>query len=692
MMPGLQDRIVQRLRLTAAAKDDLWRGQVLLEDALHAASLPGIPAGRLILVKQFSIGRLSTGQSSASLSKVIDDNFLQLASQAVPADHPSAASRSVVYFRDEVEPFVRLAVRIAANQETSSWFWPLAARGWRPAMSKREGLRALLFQVAQSRAGPAGVVALVGELHQLRLLEPLLANLETADASRLMQLCGWAEPAAGSASKSVLDIGISAAAQSLLTEWMKRWSSVDVRSTWLAAVFLVEQKPVRLLDQQLIQRAIRLIEVLSDKSSTTAELFAPKANLTGEKDISSSAGRAESPAGSDLDTHRGISKRKEEAANEVDASVRSLMPESDRVEVNKSREAFGESPNRQYETAPDFVPETSKDTSPLNRTGPERGRARNVERNALSSERYSGDNSGNTSPLEASGSSERVVDAESIRDTPDRLELSQLSKPETIPETFVPPNETVEDRLVDPSHDELKLTWADDPKVTEFGGFYFLLGLMSRLHIGDFLELHPRLIEFDFPKRLLRFTAGQLQILDIDPVITPFLELENLECPEIEFSVPQIWREQLYPSGALLLSPIEGRPGYQMLTDRSGRSALSIWRGRAPESVRRLMGTTVIAGVAARRCEDNSRALLTCWHRALVRWGHCFGRIGLADLVRRRGVLSVSRTHLDLFFDLSSVDTRIRRAGLDLNPGWLPWFGRVVSFHYLEKEEIDGRK
>jgi hypothetical protein len=28
------------------------------------------------------------------------------------------------------------------------------------------------------------------------------------------------------------------------------------------------------------------------------------------------------------------------------------------------------------------------------------------------------------------------------------------------------------------------------------------------------------------------------------------------------------------------------------------------------------------------------------------------------------------------------VSLAVRRAGLDLDPGWVPWFGRVVGFHY----------
>ena len=47
-------------------------------------------------------------------------------------------------------------------------------------------------------------------------------------------------------------------------------------------------------------------------------------------------------------------------------------------------------------------------------------------------------------------------------------------------------------------------------------------------------------------------------------------------------------------------------------------------------------------------------------------------------------MLLASPTQLDLCFNLKQIDIRIRRAGLDINPGWLPWFGRIVRFHYAE--------
>ena len=56
--------------------------------------------------------------------------------------------------------------------------------------------------------------------------------------------------------------------------------------------------------------------------------------------------------------------------------------------------------------------------------------------------------------------------------------------------------------------------------------------------------------------------------------------------------------------------------------------------------------------------------------------------IGLASLVLRPAQLAATRSHIDVFFALNATDLRVRRHGLDLDPGWLPWFGRVVAFHF----------
>ncbi|HVZ08884.1 MAG TPA: hypothetical protein VHC04_13310 [Rhodopila sp.] len=50
--------------------------------------------------------------------------------------------------------------------------------------------------------------------------------------------------------------------------------------------------------------------------------------------------------------------------------------------------------------------------------------------------------------------------------------------------------------------------------------------------------------------------------------------------------------------------------------------------------------------------------------------------------LRQPGWLTATETHLELHLATTTVDLAVRLAGLDLNPGWVPWLGRVVHFHY----------
>ena len=48
----------------------------------------------------------------------------------------------------------------------------------------------------------------------------------------------------------------------------------------------------------------------------------------------------------------------------------------------------------------------------------------------------------------------------------------------------------------------------------------------------------------------------------------------------------------------------------------------------------------------------------------------------------RPALLSLTPTHADVCAGLRAIDLRVRRAGLDIDPGWVPWLGRVVAFRY----------
>ncbi|WP_295888719.1 hypothetical protein [uncultured Thiohalocapsa sp.] len=52
------------------------------------------------------------------------------------------------------------------------------------------------------------------------------------------------------------------------------------------------------------------------------------------------------------------------------------------------------------------------------------------------------------------------------------------------------------------------------------------------------------------------------------------------------------------------------------------------------------------------------------------------------ELLRVPGQVAHPPTHLDVRFPPSAVRLAVRLAALDIDPGWVPWLGRVVRFHY----------
>lgn len=85
----------------------------------------------------------------------------------------------------------------------------------------------------------------------------------------------------------------------------------------------------------------------------------------------------------------------------------------------------------------------------------------------------------------------------------------------------------------------------------------------------------------------------------------------------------------------------------------------------------------------------SARALTATWLRAIRGHARHHVRKTLATVVHRRGAIVATRTHVDVLMRHSQVDMAIRRAGLDIDPGWLPWLGRVVQFHYLDALPLD---
>ncbi|HUI95491.1 MAG TPA: hypothetical protein VLX44_07045 [Xanthobacteraceae bacterium] len=86
--------------------------------------------------------------------------------------------------------------------------------------------------------------------------------------------------------------------------------------------------------------------------------------------------------------------------------------------------------------------------------------------------------------------------------------------------------------------------------------------------------------------------------------------------------------------------------------------------------------------------EEIDERLLRLCALKIRRWCWRDGRIAAREVICRPGRVTLTATDLDVSLALDAIDIRIRRIGLDLDPGWVPWFGRVVRFHYLPAGEL----
>ena len=152
------------------------------------------------------------------------------------------------------------------------------------------------------------------------------------------------------------------------------------------------------------------------------------------------------------------------------------------------------------------------------------------------------------------------------------------------------------------------------------------------------------------------------------------------------------WRTGLGIGGPWLVCRVAGRPGTRVLCDGEGKLALALWHGRPPEALRAGWPDAdaippdagpqpLCRGPVLPRRSD-MEFLLGAWYAAMRLWLQQYANLGLRELVWRPGRIAATRTHIDVLLDLEQADIRIRRAGLDIDPGWVPWLGRVVLYHY----------
>jgi hypothetical protein len=179
---------------------------------------------------------------------------------------------------------------------------------------------------------------------------------------------------------------------------------------------------------------------------------------------------------------------------------------------------------------------------------------------------------------------------------------------------------------------------ADQSQFSTAGGLYFLLNTLRYLGIEAALEALPATHRRVFLRWLIESLARAASVAHDDPAL--LLTAAALEAGGREDSVKQFFlAAECWPR------TVPARPDKGVTLDR----VIRLWM------------------LAVRRW---------CWRNA---------DLTLREIVSRPARVLLTRTDLDVTLPMTTVDIRLRRIGLDLDPGWLPWFGRVVRFHYVDE-------
>ena len=181
--------------------------------------------------------------------------------------------------------------------------------------------------------------------------------------------------------------------------------------------------------------------------------------------------------------------------------------------------------------------------------------------------------------------------------------------------------------------------WFGSGLPTRAAGLFFLLNVLQRIGIAEAFSADLGRVDPQFAARLMQRFAMQAGVDPDDPI--------------------RLWLDSL-------------------VTGTAGAAPLSCDAAWWPSNLR------------VSRTAADVDYLVRIWCLGVRLWCWRVGKLTLRAVVCRSGVFSVNRIDLDVSMPLDEADVRVRRVGLDLDPGWLPWFGRVVRFHYPRRGELNG--
>ncbi len=218
-----------------------------------------------MLIRRLDVGKIDPRRPPATVALALERAWQSVAGQWVYAGSPAAENAPIVWFQDAVEPYTLFARQMAQGKTPTAWFWRKAIPTG--IMDDPAPLRRLLFTIIE-RQGLLAAAALIGELHQRKVLLPLLEQLRHADGDLLWSFYPPSRPS------STSPVPFLNTEYSIPHTIPPVWLPSDPRTLWLVATLLIYEKPARLAAPYLRPMA----------EAVVANVFAPLHRVSNKSD------------------------------------------------------------------------------------------------------------------------------------------------------------------------------------------------------------------------------------------------------------------------------------------------------------------------------------------------------------------------------------------------------------------------
>ncbi len=578
-------RTIHRLRLRAGSEADARGMAIRFEDALRTASLPDA-GGRLVFVRRINLGRIHGSSTSMTLSLLLADAFEREHPYCMHAASEAAPDATAVWFRDALQAHTMLALRVAAGQHCSDWFWRLAVPGIAMDAAIPQRLRAIAMSLASHTEAPVALPCWAAELVGAGHAHALIAALDATTVAALESATGTTT---GTVRTTMPEDALKSG-EAAHSEFDAGTAREDGHGIPSSASFTTVDAPFT------ARPALRLLRAWLQAAGDSAAMA-----MLGLVERRDTPARRQTPASASAITAQADASHRTDALSEIHASASPLPADT-------------------------------------------------AERHAVQ---------------------DSIEICSDERADTDAVATLRGADPETASQQAPP-------LIPDALHNDRRIVFTGVP--TMVGGIGFLLNVLLRLGYAEWLQAQPEWAQRPILAQVFARALHAVSAAEDDPAWA-LAQVPTVDGPApLMFVAPERWRSGLMSRGGLgLRHEVANATAW---TDVSGRLLLAASWGDLAAGLPDAAHLLPVATTASIVLNDPDRLVACAWSVAIHRWLRRYAGIGLVNLLRRPARLSFTPTHLDLWFDPARADLRIRRAGLDIDPGWLSWWGRVIGFHY----------